>query len=131
MMMELDLETIRALLVELGSCDELIADRGPFKVLPRPLPNVPAIQARVTEIKKRLQVKRKSETAKGPDLDNEKKPIGFDLKAVGTVEALNAIQKGQDRALPKSTTIVRVMFPAGEHLWFDPSDLTMVKEKAP
>ena len=125
--MSLDLPAIQALLVEMHDCDEKIADRGPIKVLPRPsgeVPDVPKLKARIQEIEHRLRVKRTNTTkAQGHDLNNEGQSAGYDLTAVGIVEEVRSIPKGRDRALPKATTIVRVRFPSGEHLWFDPAAL--------
>lgn len=130
--MKLDLAKIDGLLRDLAACDEKIADRGPIKVLPRPdseIPNVPVLQTRIKELKQSLQVRRKTTTPKGHDLDNNGSPFPRDFKAVGTIEDVQTIAKGQDRALPKTTVIVRVHFPDGAHLWFDPDDLVMVEPK--
>lgn len=126
---KLDIEKVRTLLAELHACDEKLADRGPIKVLPRPpeeIPNLPVLQSRIAAIRESLRVKRKNATAKGHDLDNEGAPIPRDLSAEGEVEEIRSIRKGADRALPKTDVLVRVGFPSGEHLWFDPDDLKTV-----
>lgn len=130
----IDLDKIRPVLDEIHACDEKIADRGPIKVLPRPaaeIPNVPALRARILELQSKVRVKRKPGTAKGHDLLADGSAAPNDLTAIGVLEEIRTIKKGQDRALPTSTTIVRVAFPAGEHLWFDPSDLTIVVDSPP
>lgn len=122
--MSLDVAKAQAILAEINAAEEFIADRGPFKVLPRALPDVPALRAKIAELEKRLRVKRSYAKAKGHDLVGDPPVPGlYDLSAVGVVEEIRSIPKGRDRALPTSTTIVRVGFPASEHLWFDPSDL--------
>ena len=69
-MSKLDLPKIERLLEELHACDEKIADRGPFPVLPRDLPDVPRLKARMAEIHGELDVRRKNVlVAKGHDMD--------------------------------------------------------------
>ena len=131
MSVKLDLQRILAALAEMHECDEKIADRIPIKVLPRPegeAPDVPKLRARIAEIQKSaLLVTRKTAKAKGHDFDADgKTPLGYDLAAIGVIEEVRVIRKGADRALPTATTVVRVAFPAGEHLYFDPDDLVSV-----
>lgn len=137
---KLDIPKIRALLSEVQALDEKIADRGPIKLLPRPsgdIPDVPKLRARLEEIQTALRVKRKGTVAKGHDLLMQDDgaggtmvvgPIpGRDLKAVGILEQVRAIKKGEDRALPDTNLLVRVHFPgSGDHLWFDPDDIQTV-----
>ena len=136
---KLDLAKVRALLAEVYVCDEKIADRGPIKVLPRPadeVPNVPALKARIEEITSALQVRRKG-APNGHDLEIDPadgvtlRPIpGRDFKAAGTIEVIQTIKKGQDRALPNTDVLVQVGFPTSEHLWFDPDDLVTVDKES-
>lgn len=136
---KLDLAKVRALLAEVHACDEKIADRGPIKVLPRPsdeIPNVPALRARLVGIQAALRVRRKG-APKGHDLEPDPadgvtlRPIpNRDFKAVGTIEAVQSIMKGADRALPNTDVIVQVGFPNGDHLWFDPDDLATVDKES-
>lgn len=135
--MKLDVAKVQARLSEVHAIDEKIADRVPLKVLPRPYgeaPDVPALKARLEDLKQVLRVKRNYTTPKGHDLDGSGLlRAGLDLAAIGIVEEVRAIKKGQDRAIPNATQILRVGFPAGEHLWFDAADLAFVpvpKEKA-
>lgn len=141
----LDLAHVRALLAELAACEEKLADRGPIKVLPRPaaeVPNVPLLTARTSVIQAALQVRRKSASKPtGHDMDIQGDgaggvvvvgPLrGRDLKAVGVLEEIRSIEKGQDRALPNTSVVVRVHFPgSGDHLWFDPDDLLTVDRES-
>ena len=136
---KLDIAKVRALLAEVHACDEKIADRGPIKVLPRPadeVPNVPALKARIEEIKSALQVRRKG-SPKGHDLEIDPadgvtlRPVpNRDFKAIGTIEVVQSIKKGQDRALPNTDVLVQVGFPTSEHLWFDPDDLVTVDKES-
>ena len=136
---KLDLAKVRALLAEVYVCDEKIADRGPIKVLPRPadeVPNVPALKARIEEIKSALQVRRKG-APKGHDLEIDpadgvtlRPVLHRDFKSVGTIEVVQSIKKGQDRALPNADVLVQVGFPNGDHLWFDPDDLVTVDKES-
>lgn len=122
----IDVDKVREFLALINEADEKIADRGPIKVLPRPpgeAPNVPALRQAIEDLRGHLHVRRGYKTARGHDLDNAKQPLHYDLAAVGIVDDVKAVKAGTDRALPKSTTIVRVGFPGGEHLWFDPADL--------
>lgn len=130
-MKPLDLKKAAPRLDELVAIDEKLVDRGPIKVLPRPpgeAPDAPVLKARMAELLLLLQVKRNYAAAKGHDLDGNGNARITDLDAVGTLEEIKTLlRKGQDRALPNATTIVRVGFPNGEHLWFDPADLLFVK----
>ena len=133
-MSKLDLPKIERLLEELNACDEAIADRGPWKVLPREMPDVPRLQARMAEIHGELDVRRKNVLVpKGHDLywsgaEYGPSPTPIDLKAIGIIEQVQRIAKGSDRALPTTDVIVRVRFPNGDHRWFDPDDLTTIEE---
>ena len=133
-MSKLDLPKIEALLAELHACDEKIADRGPFPVIPRDMPDVPRLRARMAEIHGELDVRRKNVlVAKGHDMDWNgaefvQPVIPVDLKAIGIIEQVKRIAKGTDRALPKTDVLVRVRFPNGDHRWFDPDDLTTIEE---
>jgi len=120
-------------LAELAAIDEKIADRGPILLLPRPqadIPNPPRLRARQEALFATLRVKRAYSTPKGQDLDNNGKPIGYDLNAIGTVEAAKVVTAGAHRAAPGATTIIQVGFPTGDHLWFEPSDLVPVAAAA-
>jgi hypothetical protein len=121
--MSLDLTKTLALLAELREVEEEIADRGPIKVLPRPpseIPDFPKLKARMEQLFVELSVQRNYKKAKGHDLGGPQK---YDLTAVGVVEEVKYVEQGADDANKSSTTLVRVLFPAGEHLWFDPDDL--------
>lgn len=134
MSVKLDLAKARPRLEELVSANEKIIDRGPVKVLPRPpgdTPDVAMLKKRIDELTLLLQVKRNYAAPKGHDLDGNGNPRITDLTTVGTLEEIKSVHKGQDRALPTSTTIVRVGFPAGDHLWFDPADLLFVAPPKP
>lgn len=131
----IDLQKLQAALAEIHACDEKIADRIPIKMLPRPpeeIPNVEKLRACIQELQTTiLRVRRKTTTAKGHDLEPQPDGslgavAGRDLAAVGIVEEIRTIAKGQDRALPNATTLVRVAFPAGEHVYFEPADLKPV-----
>ena len=129
-MKPLDLAKAAPRLAELVAIDEKILDRGPIKVLPRPAgeaPNVPVLKVRMAELLLLLQVKRNYDAPKGHDLDSNGNPRITELGDVGVLEEIKTLRKGQDRALPNATTVVRVGFPSGEHLWFDPADLLFVK----
>lgn len=133
--MKLELGKIERLLEALHACNEKIADRGPIKVLPRPpeeAPNIPVLQAQIKVLLAQLRAKRKNTTTpKGHDLDaNGALLAGRDLSAIGVIEEVRTIPKGQDQALPNATHLVRVHFPAGEHVWFDADDL-VATEKPP
>ncbi len=132
--MKLDLKLAAANLEALHAAEEKLADRGPIKVLPRPadqIPNVPLLQARIADLLLALQVKRGYAVAKGHDLDGAGNPHGYNLAAVGIIDEIKTVEKGRDRANPNATTLVRVGFPSGEHLWFDPADLVYVKKAKP
>lgn len=122
----IDLKAFAAGLEALNAISEKIADRGPIKVLPRPsseVPNVAALKAELEATLVTLRVRRNYSAAKGHDLIGSAANFQYDLDAVGVVEEVKTVIAGRDRANPSSTTLVRVGFPAGEHLWFDPSDL--------
>lgn len=125
----IDLKAIGGFLDELNALDERMADRGPIKVLPRQaseIPHAPTIKARMDVVQQSLCVRRNYKDAKGHDLPGPAAGVAYDLAEVGNVEEIKTIQQGKDRANPKSTTIVKVGFPSGAHLWFDPSDLDAV-----
>lgn len=137
--MKIDLDKVKATLDEITALDEKAADRGPILILPRPaseVPDVKALRARIEDLQKTLRVKRGYKAAKGHDLPGDLaerikagQPVAspYDLSAVGVIDEVKILEKGRkDSALPSATVIVRVGFPAGEHLWFDPHDLELV-----
>lgn len=126
----IDVEVATALLAEIFVLEEKIADRGPIKVLPRPssdIPNVPELQAAIETRRAKLRVCRNYSDAKGHELQLPAQGAEYDLKEIGVVDEIKNIEVGKDRANPKSSTIVRVEFPSGAHLWFDPNDLDLVE----
>lgn len=125
----IDVDQVRKLIAEITAIDEQLADRGPFKVLPRPpseVPNVVELRGRLEALQARLRVQRNYDSKKGHDVPGPASGVDYDLGAVGVIDDIKAIKAGEDRANPDSTTLVRVDFPSGHHLWFDPSDLEMV-----
>ena len=130
--MSFDLKKTVDLLAELHEVEERIIDRGPVKVLPRPdAPDIPKLQARMAVLFGKLHVRRNYDQPKGHDLAANGEAASYDLASVGVVELVKTVAEGKDRALPQSTTIVRVGFPSGEHLWFDPNDLESVEPPEP
>lgn len=117
----IDLKKFQDLLDEVAHVDEKIADRGPILVIPRPTSEVPnhrALRARHDELFSALSVRRNYKVARGHDLN-----ANPDLSAVGIVEEIKQITAGKDAAFPQATVLVRVHYPAGDHLWHPPEDL--------